>query len=52
MSTEHQRYSTENQADAIRRYHEHRGQAADLLRSAAANERDALVRFEAIVEPK
>lgn len=39
-------------ADAIRRYHEHRGQAADLLRSAAANERDALVRFQAIVEPK
>jgi hypothetical protein len=38
-------------ADAIRRYHEHRGEAADLLRAAAARERDALARFEAIVEP-
>jgi len=39
-------------ADAIRNYHENRGRAADLLRSAAANERDALERFRAIVEPR
>jgi hypothetical protein len=34
---------------AFARYHEQRGQAADLLRAAAAKERDALARFQAIV---
>jgi hypothetical protein len=37
-------------ADAIRRFHQHRGEGADLLRAAAAKERDALARFRAIVE--
>jgi len=38
-------------AEAVRSYHQNRNQAADLLRAAAAKERDALERFRAIVEP-
>ena len=37
--------------EAIERYQEHREQGADLLRTAAARERDALARFRAVVEP-
>lgn len=37
--------------EAIRRYHERRDEAADLLRAAAARERDALARFRAVTEP-
>lgn len=37
--------------EAIRTYHANREQAADLLRSAAAKERDALARFRAFAEP-
>ena len=37
-------------ASAVNRFHEQRGAGADLLRAAAAKERDALVRFRAIVE--
>ncbi len=39
-------------AAAIREYHENRGEAGDLLRAAAARERDALERFRAVVEPR
>ena len=38
-------------AAAIKRFLEHRQHGADLLRSAAARERDALERFRAVVEP-
>jgi hypothetical protein len=38
-------------AEAIRRFEEHREQGADLLRAAAAKERDALERFRAVIEP-
>jgi hypothetical protein len=37
-------------AGAIKQFHEHRGRGADLLRAAAAKERDALARFRAILE--
>ncbi|MEM8883950.1 MAG: pentapeptide repeat-containing protein [Planctomycetota bacterium] len=44
-------HDEDERAEAIRTLHQNRGAAADLLRSAAAKERDALVRFRAIVEP-
>jgi len=37
-------------AAAVKQYHENRGDGADLLRAAAAKERDALARFHAILE--
>src|SRR5690349_15336674 len=56
MSTEHQKYSTENQADAIRQYAEHRG--FTIIRTYAdegksglkIDGRDALKRLIADVE--
>ncbi len=39
-------------AAAIREYHANRGEAGDLIRKAAARERDALERFRAVVEPR
>lgn len=41
----------EERDTAIRDYHRNRERAADLLRSAAARERDALARFRAVIEP-
>ena len=36
--------------ESIARYHANRDEASDLLRAAAAKERDALERFRAVVE--
>jgi len=36
---------------AVKRFHEQREAGGDLLRSAAAKERDALERFKAVIEP-
>ncbi|MHC4341732.1 MAG: pentapeptide repeat-containing protein [Planctomycetota bacterium] len=38
-------------SEAVRLFDEHREEGADLLRAAAAKERDALERFRAVVEP-
>jgi len=39
-------------AEAAKRYHRHREEGANLLRAAAAKERDALARFRAVLEPR
>jgi len=39
-------------SEAIRSYHAHREEGADLLRAAAARERDAIERFRAVTEPR
>ena len=43
-------HDEQERAAAVKQYHEHREQGADLLRAAAARERDALARFKAILE--
>ncbi|MEE8104414.1 MAG: pentapeptide repeat-containing protein [Planctomycetota bacterium] len=43
--------SPRDRKEAIARYHKHREDAADMLRAAAAKERDALERFRAIIDP-
>jgi hypothetical protein len=43
---------THERASAIAAYEEHREEGADLLRTAAARERDALERFKAVIEPR
>ncbi len=37
--------------EAFKRYHRYREEGADLIRAAAAKERDALERFRAVIEP-
>ncbi|MGH7163219.1 MAG: pentapeptide repeat-containing protein, partial [Planctomycetota bacterium] len=43
---------TSEREEAVRRFAAHREEGADLLRAAAAKERDALARFRAVIEPR